>query len=497
MIEFLLKDTVHRLQSPATDTTALDYLRQQLALTGTKEGCASGDCGACTIVTAGVSPSRADCLEYRAVNACITFAGSLHRHQVITVEHLSQGGELHPVQAAMRDCHASQCGFCTPGFVMSLYALYRNVQNGLVSADSEHQWIEIIEHTLGGNLCRCTGYRSIVDAALQVLQDIPQHAVDAHESETIEQLHKLEHDNVSQSGCHLRFFTPSDVAKLKQLIADYPASHLLAGGTDLALEVTQNLSELPVLISLQRVAEMTEVQDTGDGWWLGAAVPLTRLIDVVKTQYPDWAGLLYRFGSVPVRNQGTLGGNLVTASPIGDLAPVLLALDAQLIIDGAHGQRRVAIDNFFTGYRTTEMRAGEFLTAVFVPHTAVQNDTHAMALKIYKVSKRFDDDISSLCLAVQLYTNDDGTVSTARIACGGMAATPQRATAAEQALLDQPISLAAFKQAGRASADDFTPIDDMRASAEYRSRVLINLFERLYYELCDSQQAVTVTDYVY
>ena len=497
MIEFLLKDTVHQLQSPATDTTALDYLRQQLALTGTKEGCASGDCGACTIVTARVSSSRTHCLEYRAVNACITFAGSLHRQQVITVEHLSQDGELHPVQAAMRDCHASQCGFCTPGFVMSLYALYRNVQNGLVTADTEHEWIEIIEHALGGNLCRCTGYRTIVDAALQVLRDIAQQALCRRESETIETLRKLETDNVPHSGSHLQFFTPADIAQLNQLIADYPASRLLAGGTDLALEVTQNLSELPVLISLHQVAELTEVQDTGDGWWLGAAVPLTRLIEVVKSQYPDWARLLYRFGSVPVRNQGTLGGNLVTASPIGDLAPVLLALDAQLIIDGLEGQRRVAIEHFFTGYRTTVMCAGEYLRAVFVPHPAVSNEAHALALKIYKISKRFDDDISSLCLAAQLYTTDDGTVSTARIACGGMAAIPRRAITAEQALLGQPMSLAAFKQAGRASADDFTPIDDMRASAEYRSRVLKNLFERLYYELCHSQPAVTVTDYVY
>ncbi|QEW08042.1 xanthine dehydrogenase small subunit [Nitrincola iocasae] len=469
-MQFMLNQTHIQLDECAPDTTLLEYLRTHLVQRGTKEGCASGDCGACTVVLA---ESGGDGLRYRAINSCITYLGAVDGCQVITVEGLShQSGQLHPVQQAMVDQHASQCGFCTPGFVMSLFALTHQPQEPHDTTPTER-----IHQALGGNLCRCTGYRPIIDAAKSLLSVPLPDAFNEREDHVHRQLNDW--TAINEDGCITLkagesrvFASPRSSEALLNCLAHYPQARLVAGGTDLALESTQQLHSLPQLIYTGRVAEMRQISEREDALVIGAAVTYSEAEPILTHAFPALAGLLHRLGSLQVRNQGTLGGNIANASPIGDMPPVLLALDAQLRIRDAEGVIDMPIREFFTGYRQTRLPPGGFIEALILPR--LQPDSF---LRIYKLSKRLDDDISAVCLAMHLQLDQDRIVS-ARLGLGGMAATPARAYQAEAALIGQPFTPEGIRAAQRALAADFTPLTDVRASAEYRLRSASNLLLR-------------------
>jgi xanthine dehydrogenase small subunit len=475
MIQFLLNQRLHRESGLDPNTTVLNWLRRTQQRCGTKEGCASGDCGACTVVLAEPAGDR---LRYRTVNACITLVSALDGKQLITVEDLKQRDQLHPVQQAMVECHASQCGFCTPGFVMSLFALQKQ--------EEQHS----TEQALAGNLCRCTGYRPIVAAADQLAAQAPEEdQFDQAEAQTLARLKALAPAGLRQlTGNGPRCLMPDSLAALAGAYSAEPHAQLVAGGTDLALAITQRSQHFPLLISLNQVPELRTIEQHPHQLSIGAATPLTDCLPVLREQIPAFADLLTRFASQQIRNQGTLGGSLGNASPIGDAAPALLALNASLKLQCGAETRTLPLDDFFLGYRQTALQPGEFISRILIPHVTT-------SLKIYKVTKRQEDDISAVCAAFSLDIRH-GVVQAARLAYGGMAAIPARARHAEQALVGQPWQLVTLELACRALADDFTPISDFRASSAYRLQVAQNLLRRAYFELSTPHQPIKVTDYV-
>lgn len=483
MIQFLLNRTLRSEQALDPNTTVLTYLRQRLGKTGTKEGCASGDCGACTVVVAEpTGPEGAERLRYRTLNACLTFVPALHGKQLITVEDLKHQGQLHAVQQAMVDCHGSQCGFCTPGFVMSLFALQKAQRNGYDKA-ATHE-------ALAGNLCRCTGYRPILCAAEQACGQAQPDPFDAREAETLAQLKAIAPRETAtlETGGN-RCLSPLTVADLAELYSANPEARLLAGGTDLALEVTQLHRTLPVMIHVGHIAEMKTVEVGAEQIEIGAAAPLTDCYEALAHDYPDFGELLQRFASLQIRNQGTLGGNIGNASPIGDSPPLLIALGAQLVLRQGSARRTLALEDYFIDYRVTARQSGEFIEKIIVPRPRP-----GQTLRAYKVSKRLDDDISAVCAAFAL-TLENGRVSQARIAFGGMAAIPKRALACEQALRGMPFDIDSIERACTALADDFTPLSDFRASREYRLLVAQNLLRKCFHEAQPHSYETRVTAY--
>ncbi|MFT4789685.1 MAG: xanthine dehydrogenase small subunit, partial [Paraglaciecola sp.] len=352
MISFLLNDKTVQISDASPDTTLLNYLRENKRLTGTKEGCASGDCGACAVVLAEVDQQD---LHYRALNSCVTFLSALQGKQLLTVEHLAQGEALHPVQAAMVDKHGSQCGFCTPGFVMSMFALYQQ---------NSHPSPEDVNVALGGNLCRCTGYRPIIDAALACCSGVADDQFVHSQSQTIAQLHRLKDDKPGLPGLQM----PQNRAQLAQAKQAFPAARLFAGSTDLALEVTQQLKNLDNLICLTQVTELQIITELPDSLKIGAAVPFGKCEKLLLKHFPPLRELLERFAATPIRNQATLGGNVANASPIGDIPPVLLALDAHIQLDNGQKRRQIPAQKFFTGYRQTLLGADEWVEAIIIPY---------------------------------------------------------------------------------------------------------------------------------
>jgi xanthine dehydrogenase small subunit len=478
MIRFLLNRELCIEERLDPNLTVLNYLREHLHKTGTKEGCASGDCGACTVVIA--EPHGAS-LRYRAVNACLTFVSALDGKQLITVEDLKQSN-LHPVQQAMVDCHGSQCGYCTPGFVMSLFALHKNASEPCLSKTQE---------ALAGNLCRCTGYRPILAAAEQASLDRTADHFDEQEAQTLERLKAIQPDVVSElsNGKH-RSFNPTTVSELADLYGTYPEARLLAGGTDLALEVTQAHRSLPMMISVAHVPALKCIDMLADRLEIGAATPLSACMEVLAAEYTDAGELLHRFASLQIRNQGTLGGNIGNASPIGDTPPLLIALGAQVQLRMGSETRHLPLDEFFIGYRITACQPSEFIEKIIIPRIQP-----GQIFKAYKVSKRLDDDISAVCAAFNLHI-EQGHITQVRIAYGGMAATPKRASACEQVLQNREWSKATLEQAVDALAQDFAPLTDFRASSEYRLLTAQNLLRKCFIETTSPAIATRVTHYV-
>jgi xanthine dehydrogenase small subunit len=476
MIRFLLDQELVELSAIEPDLTVLDWLRIHRQRTGTKEGCGSGDCGACTVVVATPTGSveTAFGLHYKAINSCITFVGTLHGKQLLTVESLASGDCLHPVQQCMVEQHGSQCGFCTPGFVMSLYALYQ--QDELVDV-LKHR----VEQALGGNLCRCTGYRPIKLAAEKALEMRSAETNELtcrpgsseDELQTITRLQELVSKPLDMPG----FLQPGTLQELATLLQQNPTARLLAGGTDLALEVTQQMRVLPCIVSLSGVPELNVIECTESHMTLGAAVTLAECLTVMQSRIPGARELLLRFGSDQVRNQGTIGGNIGSASPIGDLPPMLIALNATLVLRLGDSEREILLESHFLGYRKTSLQPGEFIKSVRIPLPCADS-----IFSVHKVSKRKDDDISSVCMAIHLAISDD-VIRYARIAFGGMAAVPIRARKAEVALKGKALAQSAISDAQQALSEELEPIDDARASAAYRMTIAQNLLQRVLLEV--------------
>ncbi len=482
MIQFLLNRELRSERALDPNTTVLQYLREYRGKTGTKEGCASGDCGACTVVVGELVGDR---LRYRTLNSCLTFVSALHGKQLISVEDLKDQGRLHSVQQAMVDCHGSQCGFCTPGFVMSLFALQKNA--GTVNEYDPHQAHE----ALAGNLCRCTGYRPILEAAEQACGNRQSDQFDAREAETIAQLKAIAPREMAElSDGEKRCLSPLTVAELAEVYAANPDARLLAGGTDLALEVTQFHRELPVMIHVGQITEMKQVQIADRHIEIGAAAPLTDCYAALATEYPDFGELLQRFASLQIRNQGTLGGNIGNASPIGDSPPLLIALGAEVVLRKGASSRTLPLEDYFIDYKVTARQPGEFIEKVRVPRA-----TPDRLFRAYKVSKRLDDDISAVCAAFDLQITD-GVVADARVAFGGMAAIPKRAAACEATLNGAPWNQQTVEAACDALAEDFTPLTDFRASREYRLLVAQNLLRKCFLEQQAPKTETRVTAYV-
>jgi len=480
LIQFLLNGEPQHASLTQPGLSLLDWLRDERQLTGSKEGCASGDCGACTAAIGSVDSSGA--IQYRSVNACITPLASLQGRHIITVEGLKQGGSLHPSQQAMVDCHGSQCGFCTPGFVMSMFVLGRE-------HDSAPE-TEEIHRALGGNLCRCTGYRPIVDACVQMFDPATdtdanagadsqaQDFFSAHEKDWAWKLEaiQLAPQMATAAG---QFLVPVNSDELAALLQRYPEARMIAGGTDLSIELTQQLAEIETLIDTTRVVEMNILKQEIDQLTIGAALPYSDFSAVLLAQFPELDELLARLGSKQIRNRGTLGGNIGNASPIADMPPVLIALGAELILSSVRGRRRISLQDFYQSYKVTSLEAGEFIEQIIIP-----NRQPGSLLRVYKISKRFEDDISSTCGAFYLPIHE-GQVVTPRIAFGGMAAIPARASHTEQQLNNQTLNDNTIEAAQLALSNDYAPIDDFRASGAYRLQVSRNMLKRLQLELAD------------
>lgn len=482
MIQFLLNRELRSERALDPNTTVLQYLREYRGKTGTKEGCASGDCGACTVVVGELVGDR---LRYRTLNSCLTFVSALHGKQLISVEDLKDQGRLHSVQQAMVDCHGSQCGFCTPGFVMSLFALQKNAD--AVNEYDPHQAHE----ALAGNLCRCTGYRPILEAAEQACCAKQPDQFDAREAETIAQLKAIAPREMAElSDGEKRCLSPLTVAELAEVYAANPDARLLAGGTDLALEVTQFHRELPVMIHVGQITEMKQVQIADRHIEIGAAAPLTDCYAALAAEYPDFGELLQRFASLQIRNQGTLGGNIGNASPIGDSPPLLIALGAEVVLRKGASSRTPAARGLLHRLQGHRAPAREFIEKVRVPRA-----TPDRLFRAYKVSKRLDDDISAVCAAFDLQITD-GVVADARVAFGGMAAIPKRAAACEATLNGAPWNQQTVEAACDALAEDFTPLTDFRASREYRLLVAQNLLRKCFLEQHAPKTETRVTAYV-
>ena len=476
-VRFLHRGEVVSLSDVAANETLLDYLRLRRHACGTKEGCAEGDCGACTVALGTLCDGR---LEYAPVNSCICLLGMIDGKELVAVEDLAgPDGAPHPVQDAMLRHHGSQCGFCTPGIVMSLFTLYH------AGGRRDRQ---AVNDTLAGNLCRCTGYRPIVDAALEACAGSPRDAFAAHRAATVERLTALDDGADLFVGDEAAgfFAAPATVDALARLYTRHPDATLVAGATDVGLWITKQMRALPKIIHLGRVAGLAEIRETERGFTIGAGVTYARAEGAMAAIDPDLVELFRRLGAKQVRAVGTVGGNIANGSPIGDSMPALIALGATLHLRRGQATRSLPLEDFFIDYGKQDVGAGEFVTAIDVPRLG-----SGEVFRCYKISKRFDQDISALLGAFR-FTLEGGRVAAARVAFGGMAATPKRAAAAESALKGLRLADRGDRDAAcEALAADFRPIDDMRASARYRLETAQALLRKALHEAGGEASAAT------
>jgi len=460
-IRFILDGDIKTVEIADATRSLLQYLREDLNRTGSKEGCAEGDCGACTVVIAEAVDNQ---LQYRAVNACIQFLPTLDGKALFTVESLKQAdGSLHPVQQSMVDYHASQCGFCTPGFVMSLFAFYQSGQK------PDRQTLDDV---LSGNLCRCTGYRSIIEAGMS-MHDYD--AIARDEANLLKQLQALNSDDdVHLQTSDYEYYAPASLTKLAEIYQQHPDATILAGGTDVGLWVTKQLRELPEVIYLGNVRELQNISETREGIEIGAAVSLEDAFNCLSKPYPELGELFRRFSSMPVRNAGTLVGNIANGSPIGDSMPALICIDARVKLRLGAQTRELALQDLYLDYMKNAMQPGEFIESVIVPEREP-----SLSLASYKLCKRFDQDISAVCVAFSLRL-DAGRIDSIKIAFGGMAAIPKRAAQTEAFLTDKTWDENTVQQAMAILNKDFQPLSDMRASSTYRNQAAANLLYRFY-----------------
>jgi xanthine dehydrogenase small subunit len=475
-IHFILNGEDITLSNLRPTETLLDFLRLKRRLMGTKEGCAEGDCGACTVLVGRLIDGG---LYYESVNACIRFVGSLHATHVVTVEHLAaQNGTLHPVQQAMVDCHGSQCGFCTPGFIMSLYGLWLSTEK-----PSRAQ----IEKSLQGNLCRCTGYEPIVKAAELVSQKRPSALFDPLEKTRADIIARLwpmqDHDTITIAEGEDRLIVPGSVSALAQVLADEPKATVVAGSTDVGLWVTKQMRALNPVVFINHLSELQRITVEDSGLTIGAGVTYSRAFAAITEKIPALAGLINRIGGEQVRNMGTIGGNIANGSPIGDSPPPLIALGATVKLRSTAGTRSLLLEDFFIDYGKQDRNRGEFVESIFVPYPA--DDVH---FAVYKITKRRDEDITAVLGAFHLLLDDAGNVADIRIAFGGMAATPKRARTVEAELIGKPWTEATVTAARAAFDGDYQPLTDWRATAEYRQLTAKNLLLRFYLETSGAPQ---------
>jgi xanthine dehydrogenase small subunit len=482
-LRFVLNGQDVVLAKVTPDQTLLDWLRLSRSLKGTKEGCAEGDCGACTVLIGRLTPEGG--LVYEGVNACIRFMGSLDGCHVVTVEHLAgRDGRLHPVQQAMVDYHGSQCGFCTPGFVMSLYGLW------MQTPEPSNRQIEI---ALQGNLCRCTGYEPILRAA-RAISSYGGTAKDPLLTERAAMITRLQSlrdgARVEMESGEGKLIVPADLDDFAALRDALPSATVVAGSTDVGLWVTKHMRRISPVIFIAGLNELKTVAVKDGVISIGAGVTYSEAIETLSQHIPALGELVNRIGGQQVRNMGTIGGNIANGSPIGDTPPPLIALGASLTLRKGAERRTIALQEFFIAYGKQDRQPGEFVEAVHVPIPASDE-----IFAVYKVTKRRDEDITATLGAFCLKLSADGTVAGIRIAYGGMAATPKRAFTVEEALLGQPWSEAAVERAMERYTEDYAPLSDMRATAEYRALVAKNLLLRFYLETTSGAEQAQVSRY--
>ena len=451
-IKFILNGQKISLENPLSTKTLLDWLREEKKLTGTKEGCNEGDCGACTVLVTNLKDRKPD---YKALNACILFLPQLHNKVIRTIEGVKDQNKEVKIQREMIAKHGSQCGFCTPGFIVSLIA-------GQLNKDRNH------DDVIAGNLCRCTGYAPIIDAA-EAAQD------DIRPSWVSEDNKKLRQINQPDSKSETKHHLPKTIKELEKWCVSNPTGTLVGGATDVGLWVTKNLLDIKKICFVGQIDEMSKINTSKTSYTVGASVTIEELRQLLKKKYPDFSELLRRYGSMQVRNAATLGGNIANGSPIGDSPPALIALGASIILNQGGKHRKIPIENFFLKYGVQDRQPGEFIESIKIPVTKSN-------LKCYKISKRFDQDISAICGCFSV-TFTKNKVKTARIAFGGMAEIPKRAVLTETSLIGRVWSDETISHAMKELDKDFNPISDLRASAEYRKLTAKNLLKKYYLEV--------------
>ncbi|MGI0493338.1 xanthine dehydrogenase small subunit [Alkalinema pantanalense CENA528] len=465
-LEFILNGQTVRLSAVSPTLTLLQYL-QQSGRSGTKEGCGDGDCGACTVAVMGTDAQGNP--TYHTINSCLIPLGAIAGRMIITVEGLAEAERLHPVQAAMVETGGSQCGYCTPGFIMSLFAAYYGADGA------------IPDETVEGNLCRCTGYLPIRRAAQQLSQELIQAPPnDRFTAQLVNATASL--SDVSYRSPTEQFYRPTQLQTALELLQQHPEAVVLAGGTDLGLDMSHRRRSFPCMISLEALTELQTIDSLETVVSIGATVSLNDVKETLKGQFPSLDTMLVWFAAQQVRNRATMGGNIATASPIGDLPPVLLALDAVVELVSLNGVRKVPIVEFFTGYRQTVLQPGELIRSIQIPTTLTPQATQRYS-QSYKIGKRGTDDISIVAAAFTIDVDAHNTIVHARLAYGGVAATPIRAIAIEEDLIGQSWTRETIQACKPKLRDCFTPLSDLRGSAHYRKTLVANLFEKFFIEM--------------